>query len=55
MRELLHSDQIPKQRKSKKKVHSQKVTWHSLEVKRGSGSTDMWQHSNKVTGQFDWE
>jgi hypothetical protein len=43
MRELSHSNYFPKQLKSKKKLNSQRVTWHSLEVTRGSGRGDMWQ------------
>jgi hypothetical protein len=52
MRELSHSDRFPKQLKSKKKVNSQKVTWHSLEVTRGSGRSDMWKQWRQVTGQM---
>jgi hypothetical protein len=41
MRELSHSDHFPKQLKSQKKVNSQRVTWHSLEVTRGNGRSDV--------------
>jgi hypothetical protein len=51
MRELSHSDQISQTtKKSKKKINSQKVTWHSLEVTHGSGRSDMWKHRQ----QGDW-
>jgi hypothetical protein len=52
MRELSHSDRFAKQEKVKKKVNSQRVTWHSLEVTRNSGRGDMWQVKDRTRGRL---
>jgi hypothetical protein len=41
---------LPNRKKVKKKINIQRVTWHSMEVKHGSGRGDMWQVS-RLNGQ----